>query len=109
MKKGQIINRIFFKCDYCGTATSDVASSYKRKKQHFCKRACYGHFMKTRPKEEHPAFKFQEALRAKRAERQEKPKPFAAPLPLEKRFCPVCPGKYPLGHCWGDVNAAEGA
>ncbi len=46
-----------FNCDYCGVASTDRPSHYKRKKNHFCSRSCYSEFIKTLPKEKQNAYK----------------------------------------------------
>jgi len=56
VRKGQYV--IFFICDDCGALASERKSHFMKKKRHFCNRACYSNFRKTKlPKKEQHAYK----------------------------------------------------
>jgi hypothetical protein len=47
-----------FKCDYCGIASEERQSHYRRKKRHFCSMNCYSKYREEYlPKEEQHAYK----------------------------------------------------
>jgi hypothetical protein len=69
-KIGDALRRqVPFNCDNCGAPSSDKPSQYRRRKRHFCARACYSAYRRDKlPKEEQPRFGsgFDETERAKR-------------------------------------------
>ena len=50
--------KVKFKCDNCGNESEEKPSHYARKKRHFCCRACYTEYRKTKmTMEDHNSYK----------------------------------------------------